>query len=364
MTVIVIHSSTNERGGVFNASLSHTHGLLSAGTPAELWTASPAAERAATALDIPVFRHDAVAEPWAALWSGAIWRRGKATQDVRAVLHQGGKSWLWAWALWPGAVHAVRFPNYRIGDRRLFRNWMAVSTRHAERLRQEKTLGFLTPKVATVKNGDVQSASKRVPPRRPFRADGPMVIGALGTLSDRKGQDLLIKALAELRRRGIDAELRLGGGPGNRREAFERLAASLGVEQQVKFLGWVDAIDFMSELDVFCLPSRSEPFGIVLLEAMAQALPVVASDVDGPADILAADAGLLVPADNADAFADALATLAGDPAAAVALGERARDRAAAEFSPYAVGDCLLEAFQAFGARIERPGDVEPPPNRA
>lgn len=338
-----------------NASVSHAHGLQAAGVSAEVWTASTRAEELATALRVPVFRDDAVAEPWEPLRSAAARARARAAGPVDAVLHQGARSWAWAWAFWPTATHAVRFPNYRIRDRRLFRNWMAVSSRHAERLRSEKTLGLLTPNVAVVKNGEVQSKAKVTTtpavPRRAFRADGRLILGALGTLEDRKGQDVLIDALADLRGRGIDAALRLGGAGGDGRADLLARAERLGVAEHIEAPGWVDAVEFLAGLDVFCLPSRSEPFGIVLIEAMAQGLPVIASDVDGPADILADGSGLLVPVGEAKALADAVAGLATDPARADRLAQAAKSRAADAYGPAAVGRSIIDAFNQFGARL-------------
>ncbi len=334
-----------------NASVSHAHGLAAAGIASELWTGSPAAAERAEKLGVRVRLDPRIAAPLAPLWSRKAWAAARAAGPVAAVLHQGAKSWAWAWAFWPWATHAVRFPNYRIRDRRLFRNWMAVSTRHAADLARERTLGWRRPRVAAVKNGDAQSAAKRVADRRPFREDGRFVIGALGVLSDRKGQDLLIDALDELRRRGVDAEVRLGGPDGAAAESQKARARALGLEDRVAFLGWVDAVDFLATLDVFCLPSRSEPFGLVVIEAMAQGVPVVASDTDGPADILADDAGLLTPIGDAAALADALETLANDPERAAALARAGRHRALTDYRPAAVGQSLVDAFRHFGADL-------------
>lgn len=347
MSVVVIHASRNDRGGVMNASVSHTHGLIAAGVPAELWTGSPGAARTAERLGVPCFFLDALADPWTPLGRGAVWRR---RSPAAAVLHQGARSWGWASVLWPSAVHAVRFPNYRVRDRRLFRNWIAVSKRHAQRLREEAAGGWRRRRVTSMKNGDAQSAATRPATRRAFMADGKLVFGSLGALSPRKGPDVLIDALALLRAQGVDAELRLGG-PGKRRDALASQAERLGVAEHVALPGWVDAVAFLSSLDVFCLPSRAEPFGIVLLEAMSQGLPVIATETDGPVDILADGSGVLTPIDDPRAFADALAALARDPDRAAGLAAAARARARDDYGPAAVGQSLIDAFRFFGAEV-------------
>lgn len=333
-----------------NASVSHAHGLAAAGVDAQLWTGSTTAARAAEAVGVRVFHDDAIAEPYRGLFSSEFWRRGREARETRAVLHQGARSWAWAWALWPSAVHAVRFPNHRIRDRRVFRNWLAVSSMHAAALRRERTLGFLSPRVATMRNGDIQTALRSTPmSRRGFREDGRFVIGALGSLSYRKGQDVLIEALAALRAAGVDAVVRLGGG-GDPAPLCAK-ARALGVADHVVFLGWVDAVSFLSEIDVFCLPSRAEPFGIVLIEAMSQGAPVVASDVDGPADILEGGAGLLTPPGDVAALMEALRRVADDPDQAAVLADAGRRRAAERYAPKAIGETLIEAFRNFGARL-------------
>ena len=89
----------------------------------------------------------------------------------------------------------------------------------------------------------------------------------------------------------------------------------------------------LAALDVFVLPSRHEGLGVAILEAMAMALPVVASAVGGiPEAVAAGRTGLLVPAEDPDALAAAILTLGRDRAHARRLGAAGRDRVLAEFS--------------------------------
>ncbi len=63
----------------------------------------------------------------------------------------------------------------------------------------------------------------------------------------------------------------------------------------VKFLGWIsDKKKFFAEIDIFCIPSKNEPFGIVILEAMKYGKPIVASNADGPAEILSSEKDAII----------------------------------------------------------------------
>ncbi len=114
----------------------------------------------------------------------------------------------------------------------------------------------------------------------------PPVIGALGRLHEVKGFDLLLRAAAVLRDRGVDFRLRIAG-DGPELHALRHLRSELKLNDRVEFCGWLsDAADFLGGLDLFVVPSRHEAFGLVLVEAMAAGVPVVASDIKGPRDIL------------------------------------------------------------------------------
>jgi glycosyltransferase involved in cell wall biosynthesis len=90
---------------------------------------------------------------------------------------------------------------------------------------------------------------------------------------------------------------------------------------------------YLAACDVFCLPSWSEGFGIVYLEAMAHGKPVIAVQGQGIAEVLAGrDAGILVPPRDAAAVTGALAMLLGDPQAAREMGARGRKLVEEEFS--------------------------------
>jgi glycosyltransferase involved in cell wall biosynthesis len=125
---------------------------------------------------------------------------------------------------------------------------------------------------------------------------------------------------------GVPVEVVVGG---EGRDGDRLRAAAAGLP--VTFRGFVgDVRGFLAGLDVFCLSSRREALPLVLLEAMAEGLPCVATDVGGVAVAVGADA-VVVPPEDAGALAAALAALLGDPAARAELGRRARARAVAAF---------------------------------
>jgi glycosyltransferase involved in cell wall biosynthesis len=93
---------------------------------------------------------------------------------------------------------------------------------------------------------------------------------------------------------------------------------------RIRFAGWYDDPNrFFQEIDILCMPSRQESFGLVLIEALAQAVPVVTSDAPGPFEIAAGGKNaLVVPVENAPALAAAIAALIDDEERALRLGRQ------------------------------------------
>ena len=151
-----------------------------------------------------------------------------------------------------------------------------------------------------------------VRPVKPAPA-GPVVIGTLGRLHANKGIDIMLKAFARLRHTGLAARLRIAG-DGPEMPALRAMATDLGLDDHVEFTGWVSpAADYLVTLDLFVLPSRVEPFGLVVAEAMAAGVPVIASHIDGPREILEDGAlGRLVERDDDAALAKAMAEATAD----------------------------------------------------
>jgi glycosyltransferase involved in cell wall biosynthesis len=150
------------------------------------------------------------------------------------------------------------------------------------------------------------------------------VIGTLGRFVAKKGFLQLIDALALLHQRGHRFRVRLAG-DGPEDQALRARVAESGLDGRIEFPGWItDKQAFFAGLDVFCVPSLHEPFGIVVLEGFAHGRATVITDAEGPAQIVrdGIDA-LVVPRDDPGALADALARLLDDPALRHRLGQAA-----------------------------------------
>jgi glycosyltransferase involved in cell wall biosynthesis len=183
----------------------------------------------------------------------------------------------------------------------------------------------------------------------------PRIVTCVANIVPRKSQETLIAALPAIRARGGDVRLLLVGRVDNHRYArqLERDARRLGVAEYVSFAGYQrNPLAFMAPSDVVALSSRNEGYGLVLVEAMACGVPVVATDCpSGPSDALAGgDAGLLVPVADHDAMAAAILRLLLDPALRERLIARGIVRAKAH-EPALVAQAYLDlARQTLAAR--------------
>jgi len=185
-----------------------------------------------------------------------------------------------------------------------------------------------------------------VQPREPREPEGlePGYLLFVGRLRVRKGVEVLLEALAELRRSGTAARLRIAG-DGEHRGALERKAAALGLEADL-FLGRRDAAGVRALLRgaaALVVPSTYEGMPLVVLEAMEAGVPVVASRVSGIPEVVEdGSTGWLVPPEDPGALARALAEVLADPATARRRGEAGRARVEERFRP-AVAAALWRA---------------------
>lgn len=160
-----------------------------------------------------------------------------------------------------------------------------------------------------------------------------VVIGTTGRLEDVKGYDVLITAMATLRRHHSQVYLILVG-DGSRRSSLQRLAEELGLAGYVIFTGYTSTIwEHLMSMDMFVCSSRSEGVPFSVLEAMAVGLPIIATNVGGIPGIIANQhSGILIPPNNPDAMAEALQELLANPDKAAQLGQNASARIKNEFS--------------------------------
>ena len=156
-----------------------------------------------------------------------------------------------------------------------------------------------------------------------------MVIGTISELHDSKGLDCAIEAIAQ-----IPGALFAIIGGGDREEALKKLAQDRKVDDRVQFLGALqDAKKYLGAFDIFTLTSRTESFGLVLLEAGLARLPVVASNVGGIPEIIShGKTGLLVEPGNRAQIVNALTELIQDEQKRNRLGSALKDHVQKNFS--------------------------------
>jgi glycosyltransferase involved in cell wall biosynthesis len=198
------------------------------------------------------------------------------------------------------------------------------------------------PNVVVIHNGlpleefDVNIAELRRQFRAAHRLGDELVVGCVGRIKlVRKGQEVLVQAAAWLKQRGLRAKYLIVGtpSPGNEEhgQRLRQAIQALGLEEDVVFTGELaDVRPAYAAMDVFVLPSaQPEPFGGVVLEAMAMGVPVIATALGGSLDqVEDGRTGFLVPPSDATALGEKLALLLQDEERRTALGRAGRQRLA------------------------------------
>ena len=218
------------------------------------------------------------------------------------------------------------------------------------------------PDLVTVISNAVIPASE-APPDAPEALpdewlEGPLV-GVVARLQPEKGVANFLKAVARVSEVSPEARfLVVGDGP--LREELLGLAERVGIRERVWFLGYrADARALVGLMDVLAVPSLTEGSPLIVLEAMAAGVPVVASAVGGiPDQVRHGEEGLLVPPDDPGALGDALGGLLRDLARAHRLGEAGRRRTENEFSHDALVRRIEGVYRSAldGKSAREPGD--------
>jgi glycosyltransferase involved in cell wall biosynthesis len=184
-------------------------------------------------------------------------------------------------------------------------------------------------KTHTVYNGVDPSAFPSQPDCQIVRQEfgmtkGPVLV-TIARLTEQKGHRYLLQALPCLLESWPQL-LCVFVGEGELRDALHRMAIDLGVERACRFVGVrEDIAGILAAADLFVLPSLSEGFPFVLLEALAMGCPVVASRVNGVPELIEdRKTGLLVPARDPQALARAIRDMLSDPTAAAKMGAAGR----------------------------------------
>ncbi|MBA2580267.1 MAG: glycosyltransferase family 4 protein [Thermoleophilaceae bacterium] len=288
----------------------------------------------------------------------ALWRRCEQ-RDVRHVhahfanvatdvallaAEFGGERWSWSFTM-HGSAEFYDVARHRLREK-VERADLVVCISHFSR---SQLMGFVTedhwPKLRMVHCGVDPEAFRPVGERNSY--GGPTRILHVGRLVQVKGHAILLHALAELARCGLDITATLVG-DGPKRTELEQLAEGLGIAEKVTFTGSVgqDEIrSYYAAADIFCLPSFAEGVPVVLMEAMASGLPVVATRVTGIPELVEAGvSGLLATPGRTDEIAAALRRLAESPELRTSMGRAGRGHVIAEFELSRSAEKLGEIF--------------------
>lgn len=226
---------------------------------------------------------------------------------------------------------------------------IAVSERVREALVRE--LGPMRGRITTVTNsvdvGRFQAGGDRAALIRELAVeeDSELLL-VVGRLTEQKGHVHLLEAMRRVVGERPRARL-LVVGEGELRADLEASARDAGLADRVHFLGEREDVPLLlASVDLFVLPSLWEGLSVALLEAMAAALPIVATAVSGTDQAMVPEeTGLVVPPGDARALARAVVELLGDPARARALGRRARERVETEFGARAQAEEYLALYR-------------------
>ena len=217
--------------------------------------------------------------------------------------------------------------------RKIFPCWgdkvIAISQQVKEHL--IKDLKLDEKKITVINNGiDTDRFGKQKTENRKQKkanlgiGDGP-VVGIIARLSDVKGHKYLIRAMKIVLEKFPSANLLIVG-TGKMQKELSQLVRSLGIGRSVFFVPEIqDTKNALSFMDIFVMPSLQEGLGLALMEAMAQGLAVIGSNVGGIKTLIQNGTnGLLVEPADSNGLAKAIITLLNDPAKSVSLGNQAQ----------------------------------------
>lgn len=228
----------------------------------------------------------------------------------------------------------VRFPGQGV---------VAVSEALRERL--ANSAGIPSSNIRVIPNGlDLTRIDKPNFTHQTFIPGRLPVVGTLGQLAERKGQRVFLQAVKELLNRGLDAEfVILGDGPD--RVALRNLAKELNVAKRVTFTPQTVSGQ-LTQLDVLVEPSLQEGLGLSVMQAMAMGVPVVGTGVGGLYSLIEdGKTGIMVPANNPTALADAIWRILSNPIERVDMARQARELIEAEFNVDLVAERMDQYYK-------------------
>ena len=167
----------------------------------------------------------------------------------------------------------------------------------------------------------------------PLTYHNPVTIGSLGRLVHKKGFIYLINSIKLIKDLGYNIRLIIGGN-GTDKNYLKQLIHQLNLSKEIKLIGWVKNKEkFFKEIDIFCLPSIKEPFGIILLEAIMYSKPIVATKSGGPQEILRHNLdGFIVRTHSAQDLAKYITIMINNPILAHSMSKSAYNRIKNQYS--------------------------------
>lgn len=167
----------------------------------------------------------------------------------------------------------------------------------------------------------------------------------VSSLTPEKRHSVALEAVAEAVERGTRLKLIIAG-DGPEREVLTLAAERLGIQQHVTFLGWVTKVpELLGETDIFLITSSQEGLPMALLEAMNACCACVATAVGEIPEVLGSDAGIVVPVDDSVSVAKALSWLASQPEQRHALGRRAMERVATQYTSARMSEAYCDLYR-------------------
>lgn len=194
----------------------------------------------------------------------------------------------------------------------------------------------------------IDAAAIATTERRHGRAPEELRVLTVGRLIPLKGHATLFEGVALLRSRGVAATVHVVG-DGPHRGPLAEIARSIGIDDAISFLGAIGQDEIGAQFewaDVFCLPSMMEGLPVVLMEAMAHGVPVVATAITGVMELIDDGvSGLLVRPGRADLLADALCSLAVDDPLQRRFADAGRRQVEAQFDVKRSAALLADLFR-------------------
>ena len=176
------------------------------------------------------------------------------------------------------------------------------------------------------------------------------VIGMFGRIEPRKGFDILFRAAKILKDRNIEFKLMIGGFvvPGVFNEDnLKKVINELGLADKTEFVGIVrDKKSFFDKIDIFCVPSREEPFGMVIIESFLHSTPVISSDCDGAKMIIENNHDALIfPIEDHQVLAEKIILLINNQILAKTISRNAFSKVKEKYSIEVVGNVLQKELE-------------------